>query len=384
MQGHIESLDTWGKLIREMYLDEAAVMHEGIEEAVWDSGSFEIQTVYALYGVGYFRRIGDNAKAEYLMKFLEKHSANLPIKYAYDYFFLKAIGAMNVGDYKAALRDFLYVEYLSVQNARVDNHFLLYNIAVCLTQMDYGFLAEKYIKKARESVALLEINYDETRYEIIEGMSYMYTARSEKAIEVFNNCLERVKNGKSRDSLLNSVLHNIGCAFLYNKKYDKAIENFNAAIECCETDGASPANDLYFKARTLLKLGETDKAIACLEKGIETSKDDLALNVAIKAIKCSLNLESETSLGYIVDIAIPTLISKGRHLEVMGCCLMLHKHFSILNNCALSDKYLAMSNMYQEKIIKGEICREEKPDNTVCFNYGRDACFWKCADGFRT
>jgi len=359
IQEFMTKLQSWRDLINDRRLGEAIEIQPKLARCSELSLNSEIQVLYTLYSVGYFRSIGDTASSENAILFLDSMQDSLSPSYLLGYLILKGNDALNNGDYKIALKDLLAAEKINM-NLNIAHGGLFFSIAACLSSMGYSYKAEEYIKKARKRSEEIGEKSLEMHYSINEALCCKNTGRYDEALRILSGCL-RYGKSKADSGLLEGIVnHNIGCVYLKQKEYAVAIEYFEKASQSFKKsfkkESESFINNLYFKAIALLSDNRIDEGMRCIEEGLSTVGKHGFLNILFNALKCSLSLCNDSSLEYIERIAMTKFLKTGRYLEVIEYSDILTCHYRSIKKYKQALKFSEMSQKYYKIITEGEIC----------------------------
>ena len=371
-----DRLNTWYILINQSLMDEAAKMQPILEAAAKGSFDVEIQVLYAWFSVAYYKRMGNHFAIVGALSCVGDNVKHLPVIHVYSYLTSRVNTLTREGDYKEALRDLMYIEYLC-EKMDIRTHVCYFNIAVCCQYLGYSHKTKEYIDKARKQAKESKVEHNAMHFDIIEALSYRDTGRSNIALEILHKRLDIEKQSPAGNSGIHLLYESIGYTHLGLKGYRKAIEFFDLSLKHCVKNNKYYFQHLYYKCLTLFLYGDATQGLKCLQEASRASATDKLLGIMFTALKHRQTLNNDESLVYIEDVAIPSFINAGKYREAIDYCEQLAEYYAKTKEPELSDKYKEIARKYNKKVTEGEVCYEESEENIACCRYGDFACIWK-------
>ena len=343
----------WRDIINDGRIEEAREALPRLARSAEFSLEPDLQILYALISVGYYRVVGENDSADEALTMLSSIKDKFSLQNLFRYYSLLGTEAANARDYKTALRNCQDAECLG-ESLNMIPPALFYHIAVCFTNLGYFYQSEDYIMKARKRAEETNQKVFGVYFDSLQALNFNEMGKQAKALDLLMSCLRREKKmGKS--SMFDTLYHNIGCIHLKLKDFDMAIDYFNQCFMYCKEGSRIYIDNLYFMINALFAANRNTDAEQLLDKGLEKSSGDELLSLMFDAVKHSRKLNDEESLSFMEDIVIPELLAKGFHLKAIEYCDILRNYFIKVKKYKHALKYSMMSQYYYKKIMEGDL-----------------------------
>jgi tetratricopeptide (TPR) repeat protein len=222
--------------------------------------------------------------------------------------------------------------------------------------MDYPYLAVEYLEK----VKINEVDTFIVRYGIVTqkrlAISYSKLGRTEKALELLQNCLRYVIEEKRGDKLtLGGVYRDIGRVYQDAGIINKALENFDVASQHFDKKSEAYQMCLCYKATLLRSNNRINEAMKCVDEGLPITTKGTLWHESLTAIKHSLNLEEKASREYLEWTSIPKLLEYGKHLLVMKCYEWLSSFYRGNKKHKPTHIYIQKATKIYKQLMEGDL-----------------------------
>jgi tetratricopeptide (TPR) repeat protein len=274
----------------------------------------------------------------------------------HNYWYYRSLGVRELmtWNYKAALSAFLQAESHG-QNLELADEGLYYNMAHCLTDMDYASLAIEYVEKAqKQAAARFHYRYDVYIRSFL-AINYGKLGRTSEALATLEGCLRDEKEKKSAKETIGGLYCDIGMVYYRNEDYSKALEYLDMAREYFDEGSESHICWLHHKAQVLILYNRIKDGMDCISQGLVMTRKGTIWHLLLSSLKHSMLLNASESLTYIVKISIPQLLKYGQHLSAADCCEKLSHHYGRIKKYKQAVKYSHLAQTIYKKLMKGDL-----------------------------
>ncbi|MCL2404269.1 MAG: helix-turn-helix transcriptional regulator [Defluviitaleaceae bacterium] len=318
----------------------------------YDTG---LQTLFDLFCTKYYFRLGKKDEYDRLFVALSKMEDGLDGELLYWYYCLCGFCYHTQWRYKQALAMYFKAEAVG-NRLHVNDRALYYNIGSCLINCGYPYLAVMNFEKFqvyKYDLASVRLGFATQK---LLAIGYSKIGKTNKAIQMLNDCREYVTNNKSDDNpTLYEIYFSLGKVFHEAGDYDKAHENLNKASHYCNKNDESYVEYLCYAATFFREYNKTDKAIECLNKCIPLVAKGTLWYEWLHALKHSVTLDDKASADYMVWTAIPALHEYGMCTVVMKCFDWLSKHYEEKGMYKPALKYANEASNIFYMLMKGNL-----------------------------
>ena len=272
----------------------------------------------------------------------------------YWYYRQCGISKLHEFQYKEALKMFLKAEELG-NLLKIYNEGPYYNIASCLTNIGYAYLAIEYLKMAEAEAVKSSNNRYNVYIRNLFALNYSILGQHGRAISLLEGCLRGEKEKANAKGTIGAFYIDMGMIYHRMGKLSDAIKCLDVAGEYFQENSDSFTYNMYCKAYVLLANSKTSEGLDCLDKGLDVSKQHTLMHVLLLTLKHSINLKEPESLQYMQTTGIPQLLEYGEHLLVAEYYEKLGVYYQEIKKYKTASIYMHLALDITKKLMKGDL-----------------------------
>ena len=298
------------------------------QRAKWSLDPYLI-TQYELACLWHYITLEDDESFKEMMSILREKEYSFDDEQRFRYYHMIGLNELYRYQFKHALVALLKAETMSRQLALTVNCYfeiLYYQIAYCLTEMDYAYLAIEYLAKAEKAASDKANTAFAVYIRTHLAVNYSKIGKTDEALLLLESCLREESNKKNATGTIGWLYSKIGRVHHRKGDYVKANDFYDMASQHI-TDKRDYLQNLFFKAEALFAQEKIDECVFLIEKGLEESDEDTIANTLLVALNHSLSLEEPESLEQMETKTIPKLIEYGQHLTAIEYIEKLSSYF---------------------------------------------------------
>lgn len=340
----VKRFDVWREYIGSMRIDEARKLYG--ELAVITELKFEsnLNILYKIIEARMLMGEGKRESAKEILEFIEPLIEGASDKVKYHFYFALGLQYLHEEKSEKALELYLLAYDIDVDKSEKEPT-LYFNLALCYSRLGMAIrciiiILNSYKMFSHEITGIRELYVDNTL-----ASNYVRTRQLDSAIELLSKALWRANNLGDK-YFIGLTLHNYGVAYLHLGECEKAIEYFDQSLEKFEKGDSLYLENIYTKIRCLILLKEKPEYRELLDEAKKLSEGNPHYLLLFESLDHTLTLSKPASLEFIENITIPYLRSKHEYTKSIFYCNILIDVYTKKNS--------KIKNL-EIKALKGEI-----------------------------